>query len=132
MVSLSRDYADPPLPEAPLVNAGEIANALGGDVPTVLGRHDAETRLSGRLASLMGSIHGSPARFGSIEWRGASIYGPNDNWQLMEGNLMRPHLERLGALAQPETATTKKEKQTKKQTKKKEMEKEKGKQNGSS
>ena len=74
----------------------EVAHALSGtSVPTPLNPHANASRLSGRLAAIMGAISGSRRRFGNIEWLGASLYSPADNWRLLEEELMELHLSPL-------------------------------------
>jgi ribosomal protein L29 len=67
----------------------------GGKVSVMMMESDLVSRLSGRLSAVMGSITGYRNRFGGIEWRGASLYRPVDDWRACEAALMEPHLEPL-------------------------------------
>ena len=67
----------------------------GGKAPSILGAHGLVQRLAGRLAAVMQSIPGHPARFGSIEWSGASLFRPQDDWRALEQKVFEPHLKPL-------------------------------------
>ncbi len=67
----------------------------GGKAPSILGTHGLVQRLAGRLAAVMQSIPGYPARFGSIVWQGASLYRHVDDWRAAEQATFEPHLNPL-------------------------------------
>ena len=67
----------------------------GGKAPSILGAHGLVSRLAGRLAAVMQSIPGYPARFGSIVWQGASLYRAADDWRALEQTAFEPHLKPL-------------------------------------
>ena len=74
----------------------EVAHAItGGAAPIPLQQPDIISRIVGRLSAVMSSIPGHRNRLGNIEWRGASLYRPSDNWREEEAKLLEGHLRPL-------------------------------------
>ena len=67
----------------------------GRRTPTPLSGPDFVSRLAGRIGAIMTTIPNCRARFGSIEWRGHSLYRPDQNWKDVEEGLLKPHLKQL-------------------------------------
>ena len=67
----------------------------GGPVPVQLRVPDIVTRLCGRLSAVMGTVSGYRNRFGSIEWKNASLYRSSDNWRDCEAKILEGHLRPL-------------------------------------
>ena len=57
--------------------------------------HEVAVRLGGRIAGVMRTIPGHPMRLGAVEWRGASLFPPDQKWRAREEKILRPHLKRL-------------------------------------
>lgn len=67
----------------------------GAPVPVPLQEGNLVSRMAGRLSAVMASLSGHRNRFGAIEWRGASLYRPSDNWREQEAKLLEGHLRPL-------------------------------------
>ena len=75
---------------------GKVVHGItGGRVPIPLSGPDFVSRLAGRIGAIMTTIPNCRARFGSIEWRGHSLYRPDQNWKDVEEGLLKPSLKQL-------------------------------------
>ena len=72
-----------------------VHRITGGRTPTPLSGPDFVSRLAGRIGAIMTTIPNCRARFGSIEWRGHSLYRPDQNWRDIEQALLEPYLRQL-------------------------------------
>lgn len=74
----------------------EVSHALTGEpAPVPLLQQNTVSRFGSRIAAIMADIPGHRNRLGSIEWVGASLYTPADNWRLSEEKLLDGHLRPL-------------------------------------
>ena len=65
----------------------------GAAVPVPLQPPAVVTRLGGRIGAVLGTVRGHRYRLGGLEWHGASMYEPAQNWRDSEAALMSRQLD---------------------------------------
>jgi hypothetical protein len=72
------------------------SHGLTGDsVPLPFSPSSVESRLGTRAGSVCGTISGHRSRLGGLEWRGTSLYRPDQNWREAEAALVAKHINPL-------------------------------------